>query len=77
MLGVGYRGFSNISSDALVFQGGFRLNSKLLMRYAYDFGLSQLRSVHNGSHEILISYNIATDFGKGTPPQIIYNPRFL
>ena len=77
MLGVGYRGYSNISSDALIFQGGFRLNNSLFLRYAYDFGISQLKTVHSGSHELLISYDISTNFGKGTMPQIIYNPTFL
>ena len=77
MLGIGYRGYNNISSDALIFQGGFRLNDSLFLRYAYDFGLSQLKTVHSGSHELLISYDISTNFGKGTLPQIIYNPRFL
>jgi len=77
MLGIGYRGYNNVSSDALILNGGLRLNNSLILRYAYDFGLSQLNTVHSGSHEVLISYNIATNFGKGTLPQIIYNPRFL
>ena len=77
VFGVSYRGYSNISTDALVFQGGFRLSNTLSLKYAYDFGLSEIRTVNNGSHEILISYDIATNFGKGTPPEIIYNPRFL
>ena len=77
IVGVSYRGYSNNSSDAIVFQGGFRLSNALSMKYAYDFGLSEIRNVNSGSHEILISYDIPTNFGKGTPPQIIYNPRFL
>jgi type IX secretion system PorP/SprF family membrane protein len=77
MLGMGYRGYNNISNDALIFQGGFRLNDALVLRYAYDFGLSKLKTVSSGSHELLISYDIPTDFGRGTLPQIIYNPRFL
>ncbi len=77
MLGFSYRGYNSFSNDALVFQGGFRLSNNLRLGYAFDYGLSELSTAHNGSHEILISYNLATNFGKGTPPKIIFNPRFL
>lgn len=77
ILGVGYRGYNALSTDALVFQGGIRMNNNLQFIYSYDFGLSELVSTHTGSHEILIKYEIVTKIGKGVPPPIIYNPRFL
>ena len=77
ILGAGFRGYSSLSSDSVVFQGGIRMNNNLQFIYAYDYGLSDLVSTHSGSHEILIKYEIETDFGKGNLPPIIYNPRFL
>lgn len=77
ILGAGYRGYSAISTDAIVFQGGIRMNNNLQFIYSYDFGLSELVSTHTGSHEILVKYEIETKIGKGNPPPIIYNPRFL
>mgnify|MGYP000491968695 CR=1 FL=1 len=76
-VGASYRGYSNISIDAITLQGGFRLNNDIQLIYAYDIGLSELVTAHSGSHEILIRYRINTSFGKGVPPPIIYNPRFL
>jgi len=76
-LGASYRGYNNISTDAIIIQGGFRLNNNIQFIYAYDIGLSELVSAHSGSHEILIRYQIDTKIGKGVPPPIIYNPRFL
>lgn len=77
ILGAGYRGYSALSSDSVVFQGGIRMNNNLQFIYSYDFGLSELVSTHTGSHEILVKYEIPTKIGKGVPPPIIYNPRFL
>ena len=77
LLGVGYRGYNVQSNDSVVFQGGIKMNNNLQFIYAYDFGLSELVSTHTGSHEILLRYEIKTNLGRGIPPPIIYNPRFL
>ncbi len=77
LFGVGYRGYNAQSNDSVVFQGGIKMNNNLQFIYAYDFGLSDLVSTHTGSHEILIRYEIKTNLGRGLPPPIIYNPRFL
>lgn len=76
-LGVSYRGYTKTSTDALVCIGGIRVNEKIKVAYAYDLGLSKLNSVQNGSHEIIIQYNLNKVIGGGLPEKIIYNPRFL
>lgn len=75
-VGTTFRGYSKTTQDALVILGGFRLNPKMTVAYAYDITLSPLKTVNNGSHEIVLQYNIGREFGKGKVPPIIYNPRF-
>jgi len=75
--GIGFRGFGSRNIDALILTGGVRLSSKFFLHYAYDVGLSDLNSVHQGTHELLITYNLGKRIGAGLPPRIIYNPRNL
>ena len=55
---------------------GIKLNEKITLAYSYDLTLSTLREVSDGSHEILINYNLGKPVGKGKMPPVIYNPRF-
>ena len=75
--GMGYRGFGENSQDALMLAAGVRLSPKFFLHYAYDIGLSSLQTVHEGTHELLITYNLGKRIGAGLPPRIIYNPRNL
>jgi type IX secretion system PorP/SprF family membrane protein len=75
--GVVFRGYNANSIDAIGIFGGLRLNPNLTLAYSYDIGLSQLNRVHNGSHEILLNYNLNKLIGAGIPQKVIYNPRFL
>lgn len=75
-LGASYRGFTPNSQDAVVAFGGFKLNEKWTVGYAYDITLSALNTVSSGSHEVLLGYNFGKPIGQGVPPKIIYNPRF-
>ena len=75
--GIGYRGFGNTNIDALLIAAGVRLSPKFFLYYAYDIGLSDLRITHEGTHELLIKYNLGERVGAGLPPRIIYNPRNL
>lgn len=75
--GTSFRGYSAKTIDALVLMGGFTLNEKLRVAYAYDLSLSKLRNASSGSHEIQITYNLDQSIGKGRLPKIIYNPRHL
>ncbi len=76
-VGASLRGYHTNSLDAVTLMGGFKLNEKISIGYAYDLGLSSIKTVSTGSHEILLNYNLGRPFGKGRPPTIIYNPRSL
>jgi type IX secretion system PorP/SprF family membrane protein len=76
-LGGTLRGYNSSSLDAVAIIGGFKLNQKFTIAYAYDLTLSSLQRVSNGSHEIVLRYRIKEGFGSIRPPKIIYNPRFL
>lgn len=75
--GAAFRGYNTASQDAVVLIGGLKLNNGLMINYAYDIGVSQLKTVHQGSHEIALIYYINSSIGKGKLPPIIYNPRSL
>lgn len=77
VLGATVRGYSSSSIDAITFIVGTNIGKKYNISYSYDFGLSKLRSVHQGSHELMLSYNLQKLIGIGLPPKIIYNPRDL
>jgi type IX secretion system PorP/SprF family membrane protein len=77
MGGVSFRGYSVSSRDALALIFGFKLSEKASFAYAYDLTLSDLSAVSNGSHEIMLHYNLNRPIGKGRLPNVIYNPRSL
>lgn len=76
-LGTSFRGYNSNSIDATAIIGGVKLNDKMRVYYSYDITLSELRTISTGSHEVMLNYNLNKEFGKGVPPQIIYNPRNL
>ena len=76
-VGASLRGYHTNSIDAIALTGGFKLNEKISIAYAYDLGLSNLKTVSTGSHEVLLNYNLGKPIGRGRPPAIIYNPRSL
>lgn len=75
-LGGAFRGFSKKTQDAATVYGGFRLNSKIMLAYAYDITISALKNATQGGHEIVLQYNLGKEFGRGKLPPIIYSPRF-
>ncbi len=75
--GASFRGYNKNSIDAVTIIAGYRLNERVTLAYSYDLTLSGLKHVSNGSHELLINYNLNKPIGRGIPPKIIYNPRFL
>jgi len=74
--GGAFRGLNSESVDAFAIIVGASLNENISLSYAYDLTLSQLNVVSNGSHEIMLNYNLRKPIGKGKLPSIIYNPRF-
>jgi type IX secretion system PorP/SprF family membrane protein len=77
LAGLNIRGYSGKSLDALSIILGTNMGKKYKVFYSYDFGLSQLRTAHQGTHEIMVTYNLQKLIGLGLPPKIIYNPRDL
>jgi type IX secretion system PorP/SprF family membrane protein len=73
--GASFRGYNSDTNDAVVIIAGLRLNEKWTLAYGYDLTLSSLNSVSNGSHEIMVNFNLGKTFGEGRLPPIIYNPR--
>ena len=75
--GATFRGYNSNSIDAIALIGGLKLSERVILAYSYDLTLSDIKTVNNGSHEILLKYNLSKSFGAGVPPEIIFNPRFL
>lgn len=73
--GLSFRGYDQSSTDAAVLSAGIRLKERMRVFYAFDLPLSTLRDVHNGSHEIGLTYNINAGIGQGRLPAVIYHPR--
>ncbi len=75
-VGSGYRGYSGASNDALVLMGGIKLLENWRLGYSYDLGLSGLKTVHNGSHELRLRFS-SSALLPSQKSKVIYNPRFL
>ncbi|NJO86582.1 MAG: type IX secretion system membrane protein PorP/SprF [Lewinella sp.] len=74
-LGASFRGYNDSTTDAVVLLGGLNVSSQITLAYGYDLSLSPLRNVQNGSHEVVLKYNLGKSIGAGLPPPIIFNPR--
>lgn len=76
-LGAAFRGYNNTSNDAVSILAGLKLSEKVTLGYAHDITISSFNTVQNGTHEIMINYNLNKRIMGGRPPAIIYNPRSL
>lgn len=74
--GAGLRGYSGNTLDALAIFGGLRLSENMQLLYAYDLSLSALSKATEGSHEMMLRYNLNKVIGAGLSPPVIYSPRF-
>ena len=75
--GASLRGYDSKSLDAIAFIAGFQISEKLRLGYAWDWTLSPLQQVSNGSHEVLLTYALPKVLGRLRLPPILYNPRNL
>lgn len=75
-LGTGVRGYNGNTLDAVMIFGGLRVSDHMHLYYAYDLSLSALSKVTEGSHELMLRYNLNKVIGAGLPPPVIYSPRF-
>ena len=74
---IGWRGGDGQVASAIILGAGVRISGKFMLYYAYDLMLGGLAGQHQGTHEILLRYNLGEKIGAGLPPRIIYNPRNL
>lgn len=75
-VGLGYRGYSKRSNDAVIFMLGFEVLENFVVHYAYDLNVSSLKQAHSGSHEFVLKYRFK-NLIPSPKSKIIYNPRFL
>jgi type IX secretion system PorP/SprF family membrane protein len=74
--GLTFRGYDAKSVDAIALFVGARVSRQLSLSYGYDITLSKLSTYTDGTHEIVVHYNLGKPIGVGRPERIIYNPRF-
>jgi len=74
-IGGGYRGYDQYTQDAVIGLAGININENLLVSYSYDFPMSALQSVSQGSHEVMINYRMNL-VKPAKPGKAIFNPRF-
>lgn len=75
-IGTAFRGTSSNTKESIIPFLGFNIAKKVKLGYSYEAGISSLRNVNSGSHEIFVKYLI--DIRKFIQSgKIIYNPRFL
>lgn len=77
LIGTAYRGYNKTSNDAISALAGIQITNEWRLAYGYDFSLSGLKAVNQGSHEIMLKYQLEKIIGKGKLPKIIHNPRLL
>jgi len=75
--GINVRGYSTNSFESVGILSGIRFNNHYTIAYSYDLGLTSLKNSTEGSHEIILKYNLNKILNTGLPPRIIYNPRDL
>lgn len=75
--GINFRGYSGQSFESFGIIIGTKLSRHYTISYSFDSTLGALKSISEGTHEILINYNLQKLIGFGLPPKIIYNPRKL
>ncbi len=75
--GVGIRGYDSKSIESLSFLGGIKFNEAYTISYNFDVNVNKLRNTSEGSHEIMLRYDLNREINTGRPPNTIYNPRNL
>ncbi|MGQ1889254.1 PorP/SprF family type IX secretion system membrane protein [Thermophagus sp. OGC60D27] len=63
-------GFSYRPDENLALLASLQVNARLMIGYAYDFPQSELRTLSNGSHEMVIHFSLTK-----TPKEKVISPR--
>lgn len=74
--GLGFRGYSQNTIDAITVIGGLRVNPQIKIVYGLDLSLSPIKDYHQGTHELMINYNLNKKIGGIEKEPIIFNPRY-
>ncbi len=75
--GINLRGFTQNTLESVGILTGIKFNKHYTIAYSYDLGVSSLKNSSEGSHELILKYNLNKIINTGLPPRIIYNPRDL
>ena len=65
--GLTFRGYNASTIDALAIFVGARMSKHLSISYGYDITLSKLKTYSDGTHEIVVHYNLGKPIGVGRP----------
>jgi len=74
--GLGFRGYSKNTIDAIILIGGLRVNPQIQILYGLDLSLSPIKDYHQGTHELMFNYNLNKKIGGIEKEPIIFNPRY-
>lgn len=74
--GVGLRGLTRTTGDALVVHAGVKVLDNVWVTYSYDLTLSAIGNFSSGSHELTLHY-LTSPVLRGRFKKIYYSPRFL
>jgi type IX secretion system PorP/SprF family membrane protein len=74
--GLGFRGYSKNTLDAITVIGGLRVNPQIQIVYGLDISLSPIKDFHQGTHELMLNYNLNKKIGGIEKEPIIFNPRY-
>ena len=56
--GIGVRGYNSTSLDAIIISGGVNFKKNYTLTYSFGTGISELKRVNEGSHEVSLNYNL-------------------
>lgn len=73
-LGVGLRSLLE-NSEALTLSTGVQITSDVLLRYQYEVGLTGIAASSQGSHELVVYYEMDWTLGQWQEIPPIYSPR--
>lgn len=76
-LGAGIRGGSRDILESIIILAGVRLSPQFSLGYAFDLDIGSIRNATDGTHELVLRYQLDRVIGAGLPPRVIYNPRML
>lgn len=74
-IGGGVRGYNDITQDGIIGMAGINIGDNLRVGYSYDYTISPLKAVSDGTHELVLNYRV-TLLKPAKPGKAIYNPRF-